>query len=75
MVVMALEKNINLEPIYVVGSHEDFVTAIGDKPTELMDRQPAGAALNVTNVSHAVASHDGELHWSAFVTAEITTRT
>jgi hypothetical protein len=66
---------INLEPIYIVGTHEEFVGAIGDKLTELLDRSPDDATLNGTNVSHALAiDPSGQMHWSAFVTAEVMTR-
>jgi hypothetical protein len=69
-----ISRTIALETVYVVGSHDDFTEAIGDKLKALV-QQHEGAELVVRHVSHAFAFHpDGQTHWSAFVTAELTTR-
>jgi hypothetical protein len=63
-----------LEPIYVVGTHEDFMTAMTNKLEELRD-SGAGRTLVLTNVSHALAiAANGEMHWSALICGSVTTR-
>jgi hypothetical protein len=70
---VARKRSINLEPVYVRGTHQEFVDAVGDKIGELIDRNPDGADFEVTGFSHTLAfSPSGEMHWSGFMTAELT---
>lgn len=62
---------ITAEPIYVVGSHEEFMTALASKLESIAEN----GVLTIEHLSHAVASHDGELHWSALITGSVQTHT
>lgn len=67
----AINRFLHLEPVYVEGSHQEFIDAIGDKIKGVNERSGAAASL-VTNISHAFAfAPDGALHWSGFLTIEV----
>jgi hypothetical protein len=69
---MEIHRRVDLEPIYVVGSHEEFVAAIGNKLTEVLDGADL-TTLRVTNVSHTLAiDSSGQMHWSALISMETT---
>ncbi|HYI35643.1 MAG TPA: hypothetical protein VEX39_03510 [Thermoleophilaceae bacterium] len=76
---MPIAKSVHLKAVHVAGTHDEFETAVGDAIKEAGAADlPEGAepdglvTLNVTGISHAHAiAPDGEHHWSAFVTVEI----
>jgi hypothetical protein len=61
--------SIHLEPVYVVGEHEEFIQALSDK----LEALGANGTLDLHEVSHSVTSHEGHLHWSALITATVAT--
>lgn len=65
-----METHHHLETVYVVGTHDEFVSALGDKIEELFDKTADAASVAVRNVSHALAiDGDGRMHWSAIIDA------
>lgn len=67
--------HVHLEPVYVVGTHEEFIDALGKKLTDLVDDAPGGARFKVNQITHTLAfDADGRAHWSALFNAEITVR-
>ncbi len=69
---MQIHRSIHLEPIYVVGSHGEFVEAISQTLRDTGAKYPDRMDLNVTHISHSMAfDPSGMQHWSAFVTVEV----
>jgi hypothetical protein len=61
-----------LEPVYVRGSHEEFMDAINEKLQGVMEPHAPVDSLEINNVSHALAiAPDGEMHWSALLSIDV----
>ncbi|MCW2783368.1 MAG: hypothetical protein JWR35_3819 [Marmoricola sp.] len=69
---MGIQRSIHMEPVYVVGSHQEFVDTISDKLSARFAEHPGRTSLSVNQLSHSMAfGPDGTQHWSAFVIVQI----
>jgi hypothetical protein len=70
--VPATVRSHHVETVYVVGSHDDFTEAMGDKIAQLAEDNPESYFANVKHISHSFAfAEDGKTHWSAILIIEM----
>jgi hypothetical protein len=65
-----MEISRHLITVHTTGTHEDFQNALGERIDELVSDNGA-TDLRVRAVGHAMASHEGELHFSAVLAVDV----